>query len=137
VKGFEACRIRSGHDHEDLIALGKAQDLPVQGVRLGQRVGECLGAGDCVAGVAFRPSCPKVGVRQRQLADQLGEFDELTYYEGLAIRLAKRRRLLNQGPALEGGKNTMLAVTVTVGIPILIIVVLVVIVLLLMRRRGR
>ena len=64
-------------------------------------------------------------------------FDELTYYEGLAIRLAKRRRLLNQGPALEGGKNTMLAVTVTVGIPILIIVVLVVIVLLLMRRRGR
>ena len=70
----------------------------------------------------------------RVLAQQ---FDELTYYEGLAIRLAKRRRLLNQGSELEGGKNTMLAVTVTVGIPILIIVVLVVIVLLLMRRRGR
>ena len=56
----------------------------------------------------------------------------------MAIRLAKRRRLLNQGsPGTEGGKNSMLAITVTVGIPILIIVVLVVVVLLLLRRRRR
>ena len=55
----------------------------------------------------------------------------------MAIRLAKRRKLLNQGAPGRREKNSMLAITVTVGIPILIIVVLVVIVLLLMRRRGR
>src|SRR6476646_8983734 len=64
---------RNGHDHEELVVFGEAQNLPVDGVGSGQGVGVDPGAEGRVARVAFSPPRPKFGVRQRQFANQVKE----------------------------------------------------------------
>jgi hypothetical protein len=62
----------SGHNREELV-FWEAENLPVEGVGPGQGMGEGPGAVGRLASVAFCPPGAKVGVRQRQFADQVGE----------------------------------------------------------------